>query len=116
MTTQLELLLELQHIDYMIKDWENSELRKKFKEIGFKTKGKDPIELLLKKKQQVIKKIEPKLYNHYQLVMQRYRDWAVVPVLGGFCGGCFEKVPTELSGQKYEVITCPNCGRFLYWE
>lgn len=116
MSDELKTLLELQHLDYMLKDWRNSETRKKFAEIGFKTEGEDPVEMLEKKRQKLLEKINPGLYQLYQRIFSRYQDWAVVPVVNGFCGGCFAKVPTQLSGQRGAVHNCPNCGRFIYWD
>ncbi len=116
MSDDLKTLLELQHLDYMIKDWRNSEMRKEFQKIGFKTSDENPVEMLLKKREELLKRINPHLYQSYQRILDRYKDWAVVPVLNGFCGGCFSKVPTELSSQRNVVNNCPNCGRFIYWD
>ncbi|MCK4333494.1 hypothetical protein KAX06_01770 [candidate division WOR-3 bacterium] len=115
MSEEIRCLLELQHLDYMIKDWRNTEMRREFQKIGFQT-AEDPVEMLLKKREELVKKISPVLYQMYQRIISRYNDWAIVPVLNGFCGGCFSKVPTELSGQRGAVYNCPNCGRFIYWD
>ena len=116
MSEELRCLLELQHLDYMIKDWRNTEMRREFKKIGFQTATGDPVEMLLKKREKLLERISPALYQMYQRIISRYNDWAVVPVVNGFCGGCFSKVPTELSSQRGTVNNCPNCGRFIYWD
>lgn len=116
MQKELEFLLELQHIEYMIKDWKDKEKREQFEKMGFKTKDNEPLKLLLQEKEKIVKKFPPKLYNRYKLLMDHYHDWAVVPVVNGFCGGCFEKVPTQLSAHPDKVMECPNCGRFIYWR
>jgi predicted nucleic acid-binding Zn-ribbon protein len=115
MSDELRILLELQHLDYMIKDWRNDETRKEFQKIGFQVDD-DPVKMLCKKREKLLERINPNLYNMYQRILDRYKDWAVVPVVNGFCGGCFSKVPTELSAQKGIVNQCPNCGRFIYWD
>lgn len=116
MSDELKFLLELQHLDYMIKDWRNTEMRKEFQKIGFKTDGEDPVEMLLKNRKKLIERINPALCQMYERILTRYNDWAIVPVLNGFCGGCFSKVPTELSSQRGMLNHCPNCGRFIYWD
>jgi hypothetical protein len=116
MSEELRCLLELQHLDYMIKDWRNTEMRLEFKKIGFQTATEDPVQMLLKKREELLERISPALYQMYQRIISRYNDWAIVPVVNGFCGGCFSKVPTELSSQRGAVNNCPNCGRFIYWD
>ncbi len=116
MSDELKFLLELQHLDYMIKDWRNTEMRKEFQKIGFKTDGEDPVDMLLKNRKKLIERINPALCQMYERILTRYNDWAIVPVLNGFCGGCFSKVPTELSSQRGTLNHCPNCGRFIYWD
>lgn len=116
MSEEVKLLLELQHLDYMIKDWRNSKMREEFEKIGFQTKGEDPVKMLECQREKLLERINPGTYNMYTRISGRYQDWAVVPVVNGFCGGCFSKVPTELSGQRGVVHNCPNCGRFIYWD
>lgn len=116
MSEEVRLLLELQHLDYMIKDWRNADMRREFQKIGFQTHGEDPVEMLLKQREKLLERLNPSLYQLYQRIIARYNDWAVVPVVNDFCGGCFAKVPTELSGHRGVVNNCPNCGRFIYWD
>ena len=116
MSDELKTLLELQHLDYMIKDWRDSDTRKEFQKIGFQVEADDPVEMLCKKREKLLERLDPGLYNMYSRIFDRYKDWAVVPVVNGFCGGCFSKVPTELSSQKGIIHSCPNCGRFIYWD
>lgn len=43
----------------------------------------------------------------------------VVGIERGICGGCHVKLPMQvvLSCQaQQEVVTCPNCGRILYFS
>ena len=116
MSEELKTLLELQHLDYMIKDWRNSETRKEFQKMGFKIETDDPVKMLEGKRAALVVRINKSLFQMYERILTRYKDWAVVPVVNGFCGGCFSKVPTELSGHRKVVNNCPNCGRFIYWD
>ncbi|MBD3287075.1 hypothetical protein GF359_10470 [candidate division WOR-3 bacterium] len=116
MSDELKILLELQHLDYMIKDWRNASTRKEFRKIGFQLETDNPVEMLLEKRKKLAERINKPLFQMYERILSRYKDWAVVPVIDGFCGGCFSKVPTELSGQRKVLNNCPNCGRFIYWD
>lgn len=116
MSEELKTLLELQHLDYMIKDWRNTEIRTEFQKIGFKTNVEDPVAMLLKQREKLLERLNPSIYQMYQRIISRYKDWAVVPVVHDFCGGCFAKIPTELSGHTDTINNCPNCGRFIYWD
>jgi len=115
MSDELKTLLELQHLDYLINDWRDADTRREFQKI-FQTAVDDPVKMLLAKREKLVERLAPSLYQLYTRIIARYKDWAVVPVVNGFCGGCFSKVPTELSGQRGVVNTCPNCGRFIYWD
>ncbi len=114
MRKQVELLIKLHDIDLLIRELDNPEARKKFRKMGFKLK--EPSIEFLKARQQLAKKLPPKILKEYERIMHRYKDRAVVPVLNEFCGGCYVKLPSEfLSRRKEEIQRCPNCGRFLYW-
>jgi predicted nucleic acid-binding Zn-ribbon protein len=40
----------------------------------------------------------------------------VVQVIREFCGGCYVKLPSELAARcRIDLVSCPNCGRFLYY-
>jgi len=37
------------------------------------------------------------------------------------CGGCHMKLPTQIvttcrAQSESEIVTCPNCGRILYYD
>jgi hypothetical protein len=71
MSEELRCLLELQHLDYMIKDWRNTEMRREFKKIGFQTATEDPVQMLLKKREKLLERISPALYQMYQRIISR---------------------------------------------
>jgi uncharacterized protein len=54
----------------------------------------------------------------YQRLRKQRGDRSVVGIEHSVCGGCHMKLPTQIvvscQGAQ-EVITCPNCGRILYY-
>lgn len=55
----------------------------------------------------------------YQRVSRGRQGLAVVPMVGGACGGCFANLPTRLTVEVKamdELITCEACGRILIWK
>lgn len=113
MKKQLELLIKLHDLDLLLKDSRNPETVKKYKKLGFKLI--EPSVEVIRARQELCQLIDPKLLAGYERIMKRYGDRAVVPVINEFCGGCYSKLPAELVAHQSELLTCPNCGRFLYW-
>jgi predicted nucleic acid-binding Zn-ribbon protein len=56
--------------------------------------------------------------NRYERLLKSKGDHVVVGVNHAACGGCHMKLPAQIlvscQGQK-EIVTCPNCGRILYF-
>jgi predicted nucleic acid-binding Zn-ribbon protein len=113
MKKQLELLIKLHDLDLLLKEYRNPETVKKYKKLGFKFM--EPSVEVVRARQELCQHIDPKLLAAYERIMKRYGDRALVPVVNEFCGGCYSKLPAELVTHQSELLTCPNCGRFLYW-
>ncbi len=108
LSKQLELLVALQDLDCMLKEVEE------VKALGFEAPGKEDLE---KAREELAKKIEPRLLSTYNRLRKHYKR-AIAPVKDNKCLGCFMQLPTSLSvrgRQDDEVITCQGCGRILYW-
>jgi predicted nucleic acid-binding Zn-ribbon protein len=85
-----------------------------YKKLGFKID--EAADLTLRKtREDILKKIPRDLADTYEILKKRYQR-AVAPVENGFCFGCFQKLPTEITTKSTEIIMCPNCGRILYWR
>ena len=113
MNKKIQLLIGLYDLDIMIRELSQSDTLQKMKKIGFKIESSSyEIKSL---RMSLIKKVGKEVYSHYKLLVQRYNDKPIVPLIHGYCGGCYMQIPTELLTKKNEVVTCPNCGRFLYW-
>jgi predicted nucleic acid-binding Zn-ribbon protein len=107
MEMHLKLLFDL---DNLIDDMEEPS----YKQIGFKIEDAASL-ALIRKRNELLKKLPEELAQIYEILKKRYRQ-AIAPVESDFCLGCFQKLPTELLTRSKDIITCPNCGRILYWR
>ena len=63
--------------------------------------------------------VEPGALNRYERLLKLKGGNAVVGIQHGVCGGCHMRFPTQIvvtcqAGK--ELVTCPNCGRILYYS
>jgi hypothetical protein len=108
---QVELLRVLEELDMNLRDFTAPGYRK----LGFKPPSVDFLKSAEKKRQEICARIERKLLTEYERIRKRYGSRVVAQVINEFCGGCYVKLPLELATRhSAEVLTCPNCGRFLY--
>lgn len=66
----------------------------------------------------LIPKVSPKVGQHYDMLISKYPDSAVVQADRGTCSGCRVMMPPQMYNnvRKGEtVITCNNCRRILYY-
>lgn len=113
MNKQLQLLVQLQDIDSMIKELTDKEGEQE-ERLGFKIKG---VETLKRARDELASRMDRRFLRIYQRLSSRYGR-AVVPVLNRTCLGCFAILPTAKDQQgasNSEVLTCESCGRILYW-
>ena len=103
----LKLLFDL---DNLIDDMEEP----KYQKIGFKVENEARLHLL-RKRNELLQKLPEELAEIYERLKKHYHQ-AIAPVENGFCFGCFQQLPTQLLTRSQEIITCPNCGRILYWR
>jgi len=103
----LKLLFDL---DNLIADMDEPT----YKKIGFKIEEEASM-TLIRTRNEILKKIPKELAETYERLKKRYPR-AIAPVENGFCFGCFQQLPTELTTKREEIIACPNCGRILYWR
>jgi hypothetical protein len=108
---QIELLRALEELDMNLRDV----TAPGYKELGFKPPSVDYLKSAENKRVELCARIEPKLVLEYERIKKRYGSRVVVQAVNEFCGGCYVKLPIELTTRRHsEVIMCPNCGRFLY--
>jgi predicted nucleic acid-binding Zn-ribbon protein len=56
--------------------------------------------------------------NRYDRLLKSKGDNVVVGIEHSACGGCHMKLPTQIVTScraQAELVTCPNCGRILYF-
>ena len=57
------------------------------------------------------------LVNKYERIRKQRGGLAVVAVVGGTCKGCQRNIPPQMANNLItgnELLTCPNCHRFIY--
>jgi hypothetical protein len=62
--------------------------------------------------------IEERALRQYERLLRNKGDSVVVGIQHGVCGGCHMKFPVQLvvsCQAAKELVTCPNCGRILYY-
>jgi predicted nucleic acid-binding Zn-ribbon protein len=74
-------------------------------------------EVLDKKRQEIQKIIESRLFTAYDKIRNNARNGlAVVTVERDACGGCFNKIPPQRQldiASRKKIIVCEYCGRIL---
>jgi hypothetical protein len=56
--------------------------------------------------------------NRYERLLKNKGEHVVVGIEHSACGGCHMKLPAQIVTNcrgQVEIITCPNCGRILYF-
>lgn len=105
----MRLLKRLFDLDNLIADKEAD------KKIGFKIDEEVGLLSLKKERLNLLKEIPKEYGDIYERIKKRY-PLAIAEVKNGFCFGCFQQLPTELLTKTNEIVTCPNCGRILFWR
>jgi predicted nucleic acid-binding Zn-ribbon protein len=57
------------------------------------------------------------LVSRYERIRKQRGGLAVVPVVAGTCKGCQRNIPPQMANNLItgnEILTCPNCHRFIY--
>lgn len=69
-------------------------------------------------RQQVVTRLDSKLYTMYQKLFTQRFGLVVVQVDNGTCGGCHLKIQPQLVSEirrQETLIMCPHCQRMLLW-
>jgi len=67
---------------------------------------------------QLTSDIDERALRHYERLLRNKGDNVVVGIERGVCGGCHMRFPVQLlvsCQAAKELVTCPNCGRILYY-
>ena len=72
---------------------------------------------LQSERERLVEKCDKALMNRYERVRKQRGGIAVAPVVAGTCKGCQRNIPPQMANQLLtsdEILTCPNCHRFIY--
>lgn len=113
MNEELRKLVQLQDLDFMIREMSNPERAKELQTLGFEMTG---IEKLKTARTNLAQSIDRRYLLLYERLAQRH-ERAVVPVEDRTCLGCFQGLPRSFYSDitaDQPVKVCENCGRILY--
>ncbi len=105
----MRLLKRLFDLDNLIIDKEID------KKMGFKIDEEVGLISLKKERASLLKEIPKEYAETYERIKKRY-PFAIAEVKNEFCFGCFQQLPTQMMTKSNEIVTCPNCGRILFWR
>ena len=62
--------------------------------------------------------VDERMLERYERIIESKGEEALVPLVDGFCTGCYKKLPSQKTieirrGEKF--FECGGCGRILYW-
>jgi hypothetical protein len=69
-------------------------------------------------REQLTEAIDDRVLHQYERLLRHKGDSVVVGIQHGVCGGCHMKFPVQLvvsCQAAKDLVTCPNCGRILYY-
>jgi len=70
-------------------------------------------------RQELAAAVEDSSRGRYERLFKSKGENVVVGVQHGVCGGCHMRVPAQVlvtCQAQQELVTCPNCGRILYYS
>lgn len=73
---------------------------------------------LTSNREQLSSAVDESARNRYERLLKQKGGTAIVGIQHGVCGGCRLKFPTQIilsCKRNEEIVTCPNCGRILYY-
>jgi uncharacterized protein len=89
------------------------------RELGAREQSlRDELTALESNRNQLTSDIDERPLRHYERLLRNKGDNVVVGIEHGVCGGCHMRFPVQLMVScqaAKELVTCPNCGRILYY-
>lgn len=90
------------------------------RELGAREQSlRDELAALESNRNELTADIDGSALRHYERLLRHKGDHVVVGIEHGVCGGCHMRFPTQLlvsCQAAQEMVTCPNCGRILYYS
>lgn len=69
-------------------------------------------------REELVAPVEEGLLHRYERLLKNKGENVVVGIEHGVCGGCHMKLPVQITVScraNQEIVSCPNCGRILYY-
>lgn len=110
---QLDILIQLQDVDCLLRDLRDPEMASHQERLGFTFASGDDLE---RTRERLAGKVEDRILQTYERMSRRFRR-VVVPVEGRMCSGCRMSLPTSDRFRQIDTgmpDICENCGRILY--
>jgi len=79
---------------------------------------RDELTALESNRNQLTADVDEPVLRRYERLLHNKGDNVVVGIEHGVCGGCYTRFPVQLlvsCRAAKEMVTCPNCGRILYY-
>ncbi len=114
MTQPIDILIQLQDLDCLIRDLRDPEMASQQQRLGF---ALEDIQELERSRELLAGQVEnERLLQIYERMSRRFVR-VIVPVEGRVCTGCRMSLPTSDPTRQADSATCDiceNCGRILY--
>jgi len=68
-------------------------------------------------RKRLVELCDKSLVGKYERIRKQRGGVAVAPVVGGTCKGCQRNIPPQMANNLLtgsEILSCPNCHRFIY--
>ena len=68
-------------------------------------------------RKKLVEQCDRSLVSRYERIRKQRGGVAVVPVVAGTCKGCQRNIPPQMANNLLtgtEILSCPNCHRFIY--
>lgn len=114
MNRELELLMQLQDLDLMLRELGTEPAAAAEKKLGFSLTG--GAETIKKARAQLANQLSSDCLKMYERIATRYPR-AIVPMRDGVCFGCFVRQPTKKAAElepEDQMEHCQRCGRILF--
>jgi uncharacterized protein len=82
-------------------------------------KLRDELTALESNRNELTADVDERSLSRYERLLHNKGDSVVVGIEHGVCGGCHMRFPVQLlvsCQAAKELVTCPNCGRILYYS
>src|SRR5580658_3915561 len=79
---------------------------------------RDELTAMESNRHQLTDGVDERALRQYERLLRNKGDNVVVGIQHGVCGGCHTRFPVQLMvacRAAKELVTCPNCGRILYY-